>query len=80
VATALLAWVFAWNEFIFAWIIVGNNVSTYTTIIPTLFQSNQVQWNIIMAMGFVVSLPPALILIFFRERIIEGMTLGFSNL
>lgn len=80
VATALLAWVFAWNEFIFAWIIVGNNVSTYTTIIPTLFQSNQVQWNIIMAMGFVVSLPPALILIFFRERIVEGMTLGFSNL
>ena len=80
VATALLAWVFAWNEFIFAWIIAGNNVSTYTTIIPTLFQSNQVQWNIIMAMGFVVSLPPALILIFFRDRIVEGMTLGFSDL
>jgi multiple sugar transport system permease protein len=80
VATALLAWVFAWNEFIFAWIIAGNNVSTYTTVIPTLITTNQIQWNRIMAMGFIVSIPPALILIFFREQIVEGMTLGFSDL
>jgi multiple sugar transport system permease protein len=80
VATALLAWVFAWNEFIFAWIIAGNDVSTYTTIIPTLITSNQIEWNRIMAMGFVVSIPPSLILIFFRDRIVEGMTLGFSDL
>lgn len=79
VATTLLAWVFAWNEFIFAWIIAGNDISTYTTIIPTLITTNQIQWNKIMAMAFVVSIPPALILIFFRDRIIEGMTLGFSN-
>lgn len=80
VATALLAWVFAWNEFIFAWIIAGNQVSTYTTILPTLITSNQIEWNKIMAMGFVVSIPPSLILIFFRDRIVEGMTLGFSDL
>jgi multiple sugar transport system permease protein len=80
VATSLLAWVFAWNEFIFAWIIAGNSVSTYTTVIPTLITSNQIEWNRIMAMGFIVSIPPSLILIFFRDRIVEGMTLGFSEL
>jgi multiple sugar transport system permease protein len=80
VATMMLAWVFAWNEFLFAWIITGNNTSTYTTIIPTLIESNQVQWNNIMAMAAVVATPPTLILIAFRDNIIEGMTLGMTDI
>jgi multiple sugar transport system permease protein len=80
VATMMLAWVFAWNEFIFAWIITGNNTSTYTTIIPTLIESNQIQWNNIMAMAVVVATPPTLILIAFRDNIIEGMTLGMTDI
>jgi multiple sugar transport system permease protein len=80
VATMMLAWVFAWNEFLFAWIITGNNTSTYTTIIPTLIESNQIQWNNIMAMATVVATPPTLILIAFRDNIIEGMTLGMTDI
>jgi multiple sugar transport system permease protein len=80
VATTMLSWVFAWNEFIFAFIVAGNNVSPYTTIIPTLILSNQIQWNRIMAMAVVVSLPPTLILIAFRENIVEGMTLGVTDI
>jgi len=80
VATMMLAWVFAWNEFLFAWIITGNSTSTYTTIIPTLIESNQIQWNRIMAMAAVVATPPTLILIAFRDNIIEGMTLGMTDI
>jgi multiple sugar transport system permease protein len=80
VATMMLAWVFAWNEFLFAWIITGNNTSTYTTIMPTLIESNQIQWNNIMAMATVVATPPTLILIAFRDNIIEGMTLGMTDI
>jgi multiple sugar transport system permease protein len=80
VATMMLAWVFAWNEFLFAWIITGNNTSTYTTIIPTLIESNQIQWNNIMAMAVIVATPPTLILIAFRDNIIEGMTLGMTDI
>ncbi|MFC7018774.1 MULTISPECIES: carbohydrate ABC transporter permease [Haloarcula] len=80
VATMMLAWVFAWNEFLFAWIITGNNTSTITTIIPTLIESNQIQWNRIMAMAVVVAIPPTLILIAFRDNIIEGMTLGMTDI
>jgi multiple sugar transport system permease protein len=72
--------VFAWNEFLFAWIITGNNTSTYTTIMPTLIESNQIQWNNIMAMATVVATPPTLILIAFRDNIIEGMTLGMTDI
>ena len=80
VATMMLAWVFAWNEFLFAWIITGSDTSTYTTIIPTLIESNQIQWNRIMAMAAVVATPPTLILIAFRDNIIEGMTLGMTDI
>jgi multiple sugar transport system permease protein len=80
VATTMLSWVFAWNEFIFAFIITGNDVNPYPTIIPTLILSNQILWNQIMAMALVVAIPPTLILIVFRENIVEGMTLGVTEL
>lgn len=80
IATTMLAWVFAWNEFIFAFIIAGNDVAPYTTIIPTLVLSNQILWNRIMAMAVVVTIPPTLILIAFRKHIVEGMTLGVTEL
>ncbi len=79
IATTMLSWVFAWNEFIFALIITGNNVTPYTTIIPTLILSNQILWDQIMAMAVVVTVPPTLILIAFRKHIIEGMTLGMAE-
>jgi len=79
IATTMLSWVFAWNEFIFALIITGNNVEPYPTIIPTLILSNQILWHQIMAMAVVVTIPPTLILIAFRKHIIEGMTLGMAE-
>jgi multiple sugar transport system permease protein len=79
IATTMLSWVFAWNEFIFALIITGNDVEPYTTIIPTLILSNQILWGRIMAMAVIVTLPPTLILIAFRKHIIEGMTLGITE-
>lgn len=79
IATTMLSWVFAWNEFIFALIITGDNVSPYPTIIPTLILSNQILWDQIMAMAVVVAIPPTLILIAFRQHIIEGMTLGMAE-
>ena len=60
-------------------IIAGNDVATYTTVLPTLISSNQVLWNRIMAMALIVAVPPTLILIVFREHIVEGMTLGVAN-
>jgi len=79
IATTLLSWVFAWNEFIFALIISGSDVQPYPTIIPTLILSNQILWDQIMAMAVVVTIPPTLILIAFRKHIIEGMTLGVAE-
>jgi len=80
VATTLLAWVFAWNEFLFAFILGAGNVTPYTTILPTLVRGNQVLWNHLMALAFVVTLPPTVMLLAFRNHLIEGMTFGMTEL
>jgi len=80
VATTLLAWVFAWNEFLFAFVLSGNSVTPYTTIVNTLGRGNSVLWNRMMAVAFIVTIPPSFILIFFRNHIISGMSLGVADM
>ena len=80
VATTLLAWVFAWNEFLFAFMISGESITPYTTTVTTLGRGNAVLWNRMMAFAFVVTIPPLLILVTFRKNIIEGLSLGFTDL
>jgi multiple sugar transport system permease protein len=71
VVTALLAWVFAWNEFLFAIIVAGNRVTPYTVILPLVGG-----WTRLMALAVVVVLPPTLVLLAFREHVVTGLTLG----
>ncbi|MCD2201460.1 carbohydrate ABC transporter permease [Halobacterium sp. KA-4] len=80
VATTLLAWVFAWNEFLFALMISGTDITPYTTIVTTLGRGNSIVWNRMMAFAFVAALPPVLILVTFRKNIIQGLSLGFSDI
>jgi len=80
VATTMLAWVFAWNEFLFALILSQTEVTPYTTVLRSMVQGNQILWNRIMAIAVLVTVPPALILLILRNYIIEGMTFGITDL
>jgi multiple sugar transport system permease protein len=80
VATTLLAWVFAWNEFLFAFMISGENITPYTTTVTTLGRGNAILWNRMMAFAFIVTIPPLFILIKFRKNIIEGLSLGIADI
>ncbi len=79
VATTLLAWVFSWNEFIFAFILSNTEVIPYTAVVPTLLEGNFTVWNRMMAMAIIATLPPTIILIWYRDHIIEGMSLGVTE-
>jgi len=79
VATTLLAWIFAWNEFLFALVLSELNVTPYTMVIPALQVSYNVEWNKMMAFALVVTIPPTLILIRYRENILYGMSFGVTD-
>lgn len=76
VATTTLCWIFAWNEFLFAFILAGFNVTTVPVVIPTLTSGTNILWNRIMALSAVAMVPPALVLLSMRRYIVRGLTLG----
>lgn len=75
VATAVLVWIFAWNEFLFAVILSGTDVVPYTVIAAMMGTG----WSRLAALAVVVTIPPALVLFVFRRHVTEGLTLGLMR-
>lgn len=76
VATAVLCFIFAWNEFLFAFMLGGKAVQTLPVSIPKLITSQGVRWGEMAVVG-VAALAPVLTVVFLLQRhIIRGLTLG----
>ena len=76
VATAVLCFIFAWNEFLFAFMLGGATVKTLPVAIPTLITTQGVKWGEMAIVG-IVALVPILIVVFLLQRhIVRGLTLG----
>ncbi|WP_375465622.1 carbohydrate ABC transporter permease [uncultured Methylobacterium sp.] len=76
VATAVLCFIFAWNEFLFAFMLGGKAVQTLPVSIPKLITGQGVRWGEMAVVG-VVALAPVLTVVFLLQRhIIRGLTLG----
>ena len=67
----------AWNEYLFALILTDTPSSQVITIGLSLFFGQRVRdWNSIMALSTLSSLPLLLIFIFFQRWVVQGMTSG----
>lgn len=76
VATGVLCFIFAWNEFLFAFMLGGKSVKTLPVAIPTLITTQGVRWGEMAVVGM-VALTPVLIAVFFLQRhIVRGLTMG----
>jgi multiple sugar transport system permease protein len=76
VATSVLCFIFAWNEFLFAFMLGGNNVQTLPVAIPKLITAQGVRWGEVAVVG-VISLAPVLaVVVLLQRHIVRGLTLG----
>jgi multiple sugar transport system permease protein len=76
VATAVLCFIFAWNEFLFAFMLGGEAVQTLPVSIPKLITSQGVRWGEMAVVG-IIALLPVLVAVFLLQRhIVRGLTLG----
>ncbi len=79
VTTGLLAFIGAWNEFMFAltFVISGEN-RTVPVAIALLQGASQFElpWGSIMAASVTVTLPIIALVLFFQKRIVSGLTAG----
>jgi multiple sugar transport system permease protein len=80
--TAILVFIFAWNEFLFALSFMTNErMKTVTAGIATLSGTtmHELPWGPISAAVVVSTLPLVLLVLIFQRRIIQGLTAGASK-
>jgi trehalose/maltose transport system permease protein len=79
VTTGLLAFIAAWNEFLFALTFtLTNKARTVPVTIALLSGASQheLPWGNIMAASVIVTLPLVMLVVIFQRRIISGLTAG----
>ena len=76
IAVAMLCWIFAWNEYLFANMFIGTDVKTFPVIIPSFTSGSQTLWNLVMAFSLVAMIPPVVLFIILRRYMVRGLSLG----
>ncbi|MGA1694902.1 MAG: carbohydrate ABC transporter permease [Burkholderiaceae bacterium] len=79
VSTGLLAFIGAWNEFLFALTFVIDDTQRTVPVGISLISGStafEIPWGSIMAASVVVTLPLLLLVFVFQKRIVSGLTAG----
>lgn len=74
--TALLSWMFAWNEYLFAATLTSVNARTITTGLAEFVTVTGSNWGELAAVAFVSLLPALIFLVFVQKYIVMGLTFG----
>jgi ABC-type glycerol-3-phosphate transport system permease component len=76
-ATAILTFVYSWNEFLFALsFTLGPERQTVPVAIALFRGQYQVPWGQVLAAAIVATAPVALLVLAFQRRIVQGLTAG----
>ena len=79
VTTGLLAFIGAWNEFLFALTFLSSNSTRTVTVAIALLTGNsqyEIPWGVIMAASVMVTVPLVVLVLIFQRKIISGLTAG----
>ena len=75
--TAILTFIYCWNEFLFALCFtLGADRQTVPVAIALFRGQYQVPWGEILAASMVATLPVIAVVLFFQKKIVEGLTAG----
>jgi len=77
IGTGVFAFIRAWNEFMFALILTrGPTRAPVTVGLAELFGQYSIQWNSVMALTVVATLPLVVVFVLVQRHIIQGITSG----
>ena len=74
--TAVLSWVFAWNEYLFAAALTSVNARTVTTGLAEFVTVTGTNWGQMAALSMISLLPALLFLALVQRYIVVGLTFG----
>ena len=75
-ATAVFAFIFAWNEFIFALVLTRNEVITFPVQVTHFMQSQATIWGKISAMAVLGTLPVFFAVATLQRYLVRGISMG----
>lgn len=75
-ATAILAFLYCWNEFLYAVILTGRNARTLPVIITSFMTNKAVLWGRIAASGALVLIPVLIFALLAQRYLVRGLARG----
>jgi len=79
VTTGILAFIGAWNEFLYALTFVISNEQRTVPVAMALLSGNsqyEIPWGILMAASVIVTVPLVVLVLIFQQKIVSGLTAG----
>jgi len=75
-ATAVLSFIYCWNEFLYAVILTGRNSRTLPVMITSFMTNKAILWGRIAAAGSLVLLPVLIFALISQRYLIRGLAFG----
>lgn len=75
-STAILVFIFNWNEFIIALVITSRNAFTLPILANSLISAKGVMWGQIAAASTFITVPEIIFIMFAQKHIVRGLTMG----
>jgi multiple sugar transport system permease protein len=75
-ASAILAFIFSWNHFMFSVVLAGRHTRTLPVAVFEFMAYGQINWGAIAAAATVMTLPVIVIALFVQRHIVEGLAGG----
>lgn len=77
VAVGTYALLLAWNEYLYAFLLLSKDSSvTLAVALGNFLSADDSPWELLMATGFIYALPPAAIYYAFKRYMVSGLTAG----
>jgi multiple sugar transport system permease protein len=76
VATSMLCFIFAWNEFLFSFMLGGKLVKTLPVAIPLLITAQGVRWGELALVGIAAMVPVLVVVFLLQKQLVRGLTMG----
>lgn len=75
-ATAIIVFIFSWNEFLFALILTGTRAVTLPVGIISFMKETGINWGYMTAGGVMALLPVIVFTVLVQKHLVKGLTMG----
>ncbi len=75
-ATAILCFMFTWNDYLYASILTGKETQTITVATSLLITQHGIAWGQAMAIGTIITLPMIFLGLAVRKYLVQGLSMG----